>query len=80
MKRDHIFICFVCFVMGVTFSVGKVYGRRTAPEYVRQKEIEHRELMQVIEADIAQYQGSHDQVCDQIFELVQDQLIHTSDR
>ncbi len=80
MKRDHIFICILCAVMGVTFSVGKVYGRRTAPEYAEQKAAEHREFMKAIEDDIAQYQGSHDQVCDQIFELVQDQLIHTSDR
>lgn len=56
----------------LAYSVGHKQGLKAAPEYVEMKERARAEMNAEMAAWEAQYEGSQDQVCDRIFDLVEE--------
>lgn len=60
--------------MVTTFFVGRSYGLKTAPEYVAMKDRERDRVLDDIRTLNAEYEGSTDDVCQQIMDLVLDHM------
>lgn len=78
MNFNNIIFGTVVFIaLYLAYSVGEKQGLRSAPEYVayeRQKDLARDQE----EAEwLAEYEGSYEQVCDQVFELVWDYKVET---
>lgn len=65
----------ICLGLLLAFSAGRMHGLRTAPEYLAEKQAQRARLDAEIAAAEAEYQGSRQSVCDQVFDLILDQMI-----
>lgn len=69
MMKYLVLLPFACSLI-ITYWLGEAHGRRSAPDYVRMKQMREEQLDAEYEQMMVEYESSQDRVCDQIFELV----------